>query len=577
MKDKLGFTKKLKKNKKSTARRFREGNIRQFLTSSFRRIIVVFTLTIMSIVILFSIGTYQFNKRLTLQIALRQTISTATIQNLKIQNALYKVCMTTDETLRNQYQQDLSETEIAFQKNLKIIHKYDERYKKYVNEVQQLLQNALQYRNQAVLYCRQGKSNVAIILLQNNYFNSVQEVETIFENINMDMDKQFKLINKQYQIIWLSIMGILFSIIILVRVLTQKFVTRFVNVIEKAINSIVGVMEEMAEGNLDIPILYTGRNEIGKLADQLRKTKEQLRAYVDNIVMVMRALSEKNYNVTVDMTYQGNFAPIGKSLSQVIDALNTMIVGIQSMFASVRKDAQSIHQISETLIESSNKQTNSVLSLSQTIEEITMEVEENTKNAVRVKEDAQYMKESLTQCNEQMTEVTMKMMEMTDATSQIDTIILLIEAISKRTHILALNVGIEAARAESYGRGFSVLADEISKLAKQTEEAVNKTRHLINRCVESADMGNQVAKKMASAIDSLDKTVEQVLEHAKGVAIASDNQYEALQAFSEDVEKMTATIEENAKLADHIEKQGVYALQNTTQIMQQVETYWISK
>ena len=196
MKDKLGFTKKLKKNKKSTARRFREGNIRQFLTSSFRRIIVVFTLTIMSIVILFSIGTYQFNKRLTSQIALRQTISTATIQNLKIQNALYKVCMTTDETLRNQYQQDLSETEIAFQKNLKIIHKYDERYKKYVNEVQQLLQTALQYRNQAVLYCRQGKSNVAIILLQNNYFNSVQEVETIFENINMDMDKQFKLINK---------------------------------------------------------------------------------------------------------------------------------------------------------------------------------------------------------------------------------------------------------------------------------------------------------------------------------------------------------------------------------------------
>ena len=577
MKDKLGFTKKLKKNKKSTARRFREGNIRQFLTSSFRRIIVVFTLTIMSIVILFSIGTYQFNKRLTLQIALRQTISTATIQNLKIQNALYKVCMTTDETLRNQYQQDLSETEIAFQKNLKIIHKYDERYKKYVNEVQQLLQNALQYRNQAVLYCRQGKSNVAIILLQNNYFNRVQEVETIFENINMDMDKQFKLINKQYQIIWLSIMGILFSIIILVRVLTQKFVTRFVNVIEKAINSIVGVMEEMAEGNLDIPILYTGRNEIGKLADQLRKTKERLRAYVDNIVMVMRSLSEKNYNVTVDMTYRGNFEPIGKSLSQVIDALNTMILGIQSMFASVKKDAESIHQISKTLIESSNKQTNSVISLSQTIEEITMEVEENTKNAVRVKEDAQYMKESLTQCNEQMTEVTMKMMEITDATSQIDTIILLIEAISKRTHILALNVGIEAARVENYGRGFSVLADEISQLARQTEEAVNKTRHLINRCVESADMGNQVAKKMASAIDSLDKTVEQVLEHAKGVAIASDNQYEALQAFNEDVEKMTATIEENAKLADHIEKQGVYALQNTTQIMQQVENYWISK
>lgn len=577
MRDKLEFDRKVKPNQKSADRKFRDGNIRRFLESSFRQIIAGFTVTIMGIVILFSIGAYQFNSRLTSQIALRQTISTATIQNLKIQNALYKICMTTDETLKKQYQQELSETEIAFQKNLKTIHKHDKRYQKHVNQIQQLLQTALQFRNQAVLYCRQGKSNVAIILLQNNYFSRVHEVETIFEEINDDMDRQFKAVNRQYQIIWLSMIGILFLIILIIRVLTAKYITRFINVIEEAINSIVSVMEEMAKGNLDIPILYTGRNEIGKLAEQLRKTKEQLRAYVDNIVMVMKALCEKNYNITVDMAYQGNFAGIGKSLTQVIDALNTMIVGIQAMFSTVKKDAESIHQISQTLIESSNKQTKSVVSLSQTIEEITMEVEENTKNAVRVKEDATYMKQSLIECKEQMTEVGIKMTEMTDATSQIDTIILLIEAISKRTHLLALNVGIEAARMQSYGKGFSVLADEIRQLAKQTEEAVNKTRPLINRCVASAEMGNQVTKKMALAVDSLDTTVEQVLEHAQGVAIASDNQYGALQAFHSDVEKMTATIEENAKIADNLEKQGVCALKNTTQIMQQVETYYSSK
>lgn len=85
---------------------------------------------------------------------------------------------------------------------------------------------------------------------------------------------------------------------------------------------------------------------------------------------------------------------------------------------------------------------------------------------------------------------------------------------------------------------------------------MNKTRPLINRCVASAEMGSQVTKKMALAVDSLDTTVEQVLEHAQGVAIASDNQYEALQAFNSDVEKMTATIEENAKIAENLEKQG---------------------
>lgn len=135
----------------------------------------------------------------------------------------------------------------------------------------------------------------------------------------------------------------------------------------------------------------------------------------------------------------------------------------------------------------------------------------------------------------------------------------MITAISEETNLLALNASIEAARAGEHGRGFGVVADEIGKLASQSQESAKGISALIEDIKESIDSasrlmhtetelvqnGIQSVQQSRDAFEEIATTVYELANEMKKVAAFVIKVQESSVSVTDAVEKMTVIIEES--------------------------------
>ncbi|MNB96798.1 Methyl-accepting chemotaxis protein PctC [compost metagenome] len=128
---------------------------------------------------------------------------------------------------------------------------------------------------------------------------------------------------------------------------------------------------------------------------------------------------------------------------------------------------------------------------------------------------------------------------------QITSILTVIQGIADQTNLLALNAAIEAARAGEQGRGFAVVADEVRKLAGNTQQAVQNTQELIEKIRHSS--ANAV-----NAIQQSQQLTHQAVGEADLAEAALDSIFQAIATINDMTYQIASAAEEQSSVSETV-------------------------
>jgi methyl-accepting chemotaxis protein len=500
-------------------------------------------------------------------------ISMARSASLCIQNSVYKMCLAEDKEQQDHYNQEADEYDMLVQKYLKKIVKLMPQYKEDISEIKKIQQEAFTYRSQAILLSSQDRKQDAIDLLENNFFVKMQSIDEIFLNITTSINSEIEgyITKVEMFVALLLILSIIMIGITIFYSVTKG--NKLIKGIQAPLDEIGNAMKEVYNGNLDFHLTFQSENELGKLAQRVRITGEELKKYIKNIDTVLGELSYRNFDVSVDMEYKGMFYPIEQSMKKIIHVLHEVMESISYTSHMVASSAQDTNHIARELSKGAVMQSASIDQLHGYIKDISSDAEENAENTKEVYEYSEKVKNTIVSSEAKATSLVETMSDMMMSSKRIYEIISIIEEIAGQTNLLSFNAAIEAARAGDTGNGFSVVASEIKKLADSTSEAANRTKNMIQKSNVIVQEGNEKVKELCVSLEYVKSAVEVVSEKSIIVTEASKSQAQILVELEATIQSISEVVQCNLEYANKVEDNSEKLQEKSSELSDMMKTF----
>lgn len=262
--------------------------------------------------------------------------------------------------------------------------------------------------------------------------------------------------------------------------------------ISRPIKALTAVAGRISEGDLtqQVPKI--------KSKDEIRELGHAFSSMVQNLRTLITSVNDASQElVTSSEELTASSEEVSKASEQIATTITELARGASEQAVSSEKSNAKILDTIEGLARIAEGMSGSE------------EIVQQAKEAVKIGEDSvRYQEQKVKENNEISLEVAVAISELSEKSQEIGKILEVIRSISEQTNLLALNAAIEAARAGEAGRGFSVVADEIRKLAEQTGYSVKQIDIIIR----------EVQAGVNSAVLKMDKSKAAAFEQSESLA-----------------------------------------------------------
>ena len=240
--------------------------------------------------------------------------------------------------------------------------------------------------------------------------------------------------------------------------------------ISSSVDMVLTNLRKIAQGDLRIHLSTDSGDEVAQMADETNKMLENIR------------------NMT---------KTIQKTAESVADASGTLTNTAEQSAHATQSVAQSITEVAEA----SHGQMDSVAEAKQQVQAFTRGLSDATSAIENVADDIEHTSQKAEEGNQLVVATVDQMNAIADTvvsssevvaklgerSKEIGNIVEVISGISGQTNLLALNAAIEAARAGEHGHGFAVVAEEVRKLAEESQNASKQIGDLIRAIQEETE------------------------------------------------------------------------------------------
>ena len=299
-----------------------------------------------------------------------------------------------------------------------------------------------------------------------------------------------------------------------------------------------------------------------------------------NQAAILRLMNELQTVAEGDLTQQATVTEditgaIADSVNYTVEELRRLVDNVQTTAVKVEEETTAVNANSTELLAASSEQMreirstgDAVLGMAQRITDVSARAQESAEVARQSRRAAesglQAVQDTIGGMNsirDQIQETAKRIKRLGESSQEIGEITDLISDITEETNVLALNAAIQAAAAGEAGRGFSVVAEEVQRLAERSADATRQIAALVKaiqadtqdavaameRSTQGVVEGAKLSDSAGSALSEIDEVSRRLTDLIEDISLVTGNEAKSAGLMASNIQQIFAVTEQTSE------------------------------